>query len=67
MLESVSVNFMDLKLAYCCGPDRLACLTTVLWLPSSYPPEGNQCFYPDCALVLCGVFPAVALEEFKHS
>ena len=27
-------NIKDSKLAYCCGPARLAYLTTVLWLPS---------------------------------
>ena len=36
-------------------------------LPSSYPPEVNRRFCPDCAHVLCGVFPTVALEGFKHS
>ena len=52
-------QIMDSKLAYSCGPDRLACLTTGLSLPSSYLPESNQYFYPDCALVWCG--------GFKHS
>ena len=36
--------------AYCCGLGRLLYLKTILWLPSSYPPEGNQCFVLTVAL-----------------
>ena len=59
-------NFMDSKLDLLLWPMKIIVFENNFVAPQFLSTWRQSLFCPDCGLVLCGVFPTVALEGFKH-
>ena len=59
-------NFIDSKLGLLLWPMKIIVFENNFVAPQFLSSWRQSLFCPDCGLVLCGVFPTVALEGFEH-